>query len=257
MSYFSQRGQGSPIPFASTSSDISLQTLTGTKYDTADGREFVLAQNAGTALAQGKMVQSPAQITNHSNLATSTAAIAATTITVTLGGTAVTANQYQGGFLIINAGTGAGQTLRIQSHPAQTSTSGTVVVTLEDPIQVATLSSDTKSCLRLNSFGSLYGTDYRTSGVVVMPTTNTGQVIGASVYPIAASSATVASYGLLQTKGAAAILNDATTGIGLDVMPSSNTAGAVMTYVVATNTRVGTAVQAGVTTEYRIVNLQL
>lgn len=257
MSYFSQRGQGGPIPFAGTSSDISLQTMTGTKFDTADGREFVLVQNAGTALAQGKLAQGPAQITNHSNLTSTTTAVGDKTITVTLGGTLVTANQYAGGYLITNAGTGAGQSLKIASHPAQSTTTGTVVVTLEDPIQVATLASDTKSCLRLNPFGSLYGTDYRTSGVVVSPTTLTGQIIGVSTYPIAASSATVASYGLLQSRGVAAVLNDATTAIGLDVMPSSNTPGAVMTYVVATSSRVGSSTQAGVTTEYRQVNIQL
>lgn len=256
MSYFSQRGATGPIPFAGTSTDASLATLTGSKFDTTDGREFALVQNAGTALVQGKLVQGPAQITNHSNLTTSTAAVGDKTITVTSGGTLITANQYAGGYLITNAGTGIGQTLRIASHPSATS-SGTCLITLEDPIQVATSVSDTKSCLRLNSYGSSNGTDVRTSGVIVCPTTLTGQVIGASVYPIAASSSTVPTYGLIQTKGPAAVINDANTGIGVDVMPSSNTAGSVMTYVVATSSRVGSSVQAGVTTEARIVNLQL
>lgn len=256
MSSFTQRGATGPIPFAGTSTDASLVTLTGSKFDTSDGREFVLVQNAGTALAQGKLVQGPAQITNHSNLTTSTAAVGDTTITITSGGTLITANQYAGGYLITNAGTGAGQTLKIASHPSATS-SGTCVITLEDPVQVATAVADTKSCLRLNPYGSSNGTDVRTSGVVVCPTTLTGQVIGVSTYPIAASTSTVATYGLIQSRGVTAVLNDANTGIGVDVMPSSNTAGAVMTYVVATSSRVGSSVQAGVTTEYRQVNLQL
>lgn len=257
MSYFAQRGQAGPVPFAGTSTDGSLVTMVGTKFDTSDGREFVLVQNAGTALAQGKLVQGPAQITNHQNLASTTQAVGDTTITVTLGGTLVTANQYAGGFLIINAGTGAGQTLKIASHPAQATTTGTVLVTLEDPIQVATLASDTKSSLRLNPYGAPNGTDVRTSGVIVCPTTLTGQVIGISNYPIAASTSTLATYGLIQSRGLTACLNDATTAIGLDVMPSTNTAGAVMTYVVATSSRVGTSTQAGVTTEYRNITLQL
>lgn len=257
MSFFSQKGQGAPIGFGSTSTDSSLATLTGSKYDTADGREFVLVQNGGTALVAGKLVQGPAQIgTNHTNLATSTAAIGAYTVTVTMGGTLATVNQYQGGYVVFNAGTGAGQTLRIASHPAATS-SGTCVLTLEDPIKVATLSSDTKSTLVLNPYGSQYGTDVSTSGVVVCPTTLTGRVIGVSVTPIAASTATVASYGYIQTKGVVACLNDANTAIGLDLMPSTNTAGAVATYVVATSSRVGTSTVAGVTTEYRPIMIQL
>ncbi len=257
MSYFSQRGATGPIPYAGTSTDASLASLVGSKFETSDGREFVLVQNAGTALVQGKMVQGPAQITNHSNLTTTTAAVGATTVTVTLGGTLVTANQYAGGYFIVNAGTGIGQQLKIASHPAQSSSSGTVVITLEDPIQVATLASDTKSCLRMNPFGSSNGTDVRTDGVIVCPTTVSGQVLGVAAYPIAASTSTVPTYGLVQSKGIANVLNDASTTIGVGVMPSSNTAGAVMTYVVATSTLLGFSVQAGVTTEARQVQLNI
>lgn len=256
MSYFSQPGATGPIPYAGTSTDTSLVTLTGSKYVTSDGREFVLVQNAGTALVQGQLVQGPAQITNHSNLTTSTAAVGATTITVTAGGTLITANQYAGGFLIINAGTGIGQQLRIASHPSATS-SGTCVITLEDPLQVATATASTKSCLRLNAFGSSNGTDVRTSGVIVCPVTVSGQVVGVAAYPIAASTSTVPTYGLVQSKGIANVVNDANTNIGVGVMPSSNTAGSVMTYVVATSTLVGFSVQAGVTTEARQVQINI
>lgn len=228
----------------------------GSKWDTSDGREFVLVQNAGTALVSGNLIQGPAAIANHKNMATTTAAIGATTITVTLGNTLATANQYQGGYLVINAGTGIGQTLKVQGHPAAAALA-TCVITLEDAFQVATLASDSKATLVLNPYGSSNGTDYRTSGVVVCPTGLTGQVIGVTVLPIAATSTTVLSYGFIQTKGIVGCLNDATTAIGLDLMPSTNTAGAVMTYVVATATRVGTATVAGVTTEVRPITIQL
>lgn len=257
MSAFTQRGATGPVPYAGTSTDGSLVTLTGSKFDTSDGREFVLIQNAGTALVQGQLAQGPAQITNHSNLTTTTVAVGATTVTVTLGGTAVTANQYAGGYIIFNAGTGIGQQLKIASHPAQSSGSGTVVITLEDPIQVATATASTKSCLRLNPFGSGNGTDVRTSGVIVCPVTVSGQVVGVSTYPIAASTSTVPTYGLVQSKGVCNVVNDANTTIGVGVMPSSNTAGSVMTYVVATSTLVGFSIQAGVTTEARQVQLNI
>lgn len=258
MSIFTQRGQGAPMAYASTSTDASLATLTGSKYDTADGRTFALIQNAGVALVSGVLIQGPVAIgANHTGLTLSTAVIGATQITATLGGTAVTANQYQGGFLVISAGTGIGQTLQILSHPAQASTSGTVVLTLADPLKVATLTSDSKGTLVLPQFGSANGVDVRTSGCVISPTTATGPTVGVTVSPIAASTTTVPSYGYIQTWGAVACLNDANTAIGLDVMPSSGTAGAVVTYVVATRNRVGTSTVAGETTKAQLINLQL
>lgn len=258
MSYFSQRGATGPIPFASTSTDQSLQTMVGSIFDTSDGRTFVLVQNAGTALAQGKVVQGPAAIGNHQSLVTSTAAVGDTTITVTLGGTLVTANQYAGGYLTFSEGTGLGQTLKIASHPAQSTTTGTVLLTLEDPIQVATATASTKSFLSMNPYGSLNGTDFRTDGVVVCPTTLTGQVLGVSTYPIAASTATVPTYGLIQTHGLCNTLNRANTTIGLNLgTSSSTTAGALETYAVATNSLVGQATVAGTDGKYAPVFLML
>lgn len=241
-----------------TSSDVSLVTQVGQPFQTADGKVVVLVQNGGTALVAGRLIQSPASIgANHTGLTLSTAAIGATQITATLGGTAVTANQYQGGYLVISAGTGAGQTLRIASHPAQSSTSGTVVLTLEAPLSVATLTADSKGSLTLPQYGSRNGTDFTTFGVVVCPTTATGQVIGATIYPIPASTATIASYGWIVKNGSVGILNQGSTAIGLDVMPSASVAGAVCTYVVATRSRIGTATVAGEDTKCQIVTLQL
>jgi hypothetical protein len=240
-----------------TSTDTSLATLVGAKFKSADGREFALVQNAGVALTAGKLVQGPVSIgANHTGLTCATAAIGATQITVTLGGTLATANQYQGGFAVVSAGTGIGQTLRIASHPAGTS-SGTVVLTLEDPLSVATAVADSKVSLTLNPYGSANGTDVRTSGVVISPTTATGPTIGVTITPIPASTTTVPTYGFIQTKGFVACLNDSATAIGLDVMPSSAVAGAVLTYVVATRNRVGTATVAGENTKAQIINLQL
>lgn len=242
-----------------TSTDQSLASLVGVKFTSDNNREFVLVQNGGTALVAGNLIQGPVTIgANHTGLAVvSNAAIGATTITVTLGGTAVTANQYQGGYAVISAGTGIGQTLKIASHPAQTSTSGNVVLTLEDPLSVAITSSTSKVSLTLNQYGSSNGADVRTSGVVVSPTASTGTTIGVTVYPIPASTTTVPSYGFIQTKGAVACLNDSATAVGLDVMPSSSVAGAVVTYVVATRNRVGTSTVAGENTKAQLININL
>jgi hypothetical protein len=243
---------------AVSSNDAAIATLVGAEFKSADGRTFALVQNGASAIASGLMVQSPASIgANHTGLTCATAAIGATQITVTLGGTAVTANQYAGGYAVVSAGTGIGQTLRIASHPAQATTSGTVVLTLEDPLSVATAVSDSKVSLTLPQYGSANGTIVSTHGVIVNPTVATGRTIGATIYPLAASSSTVPSYGFIQTKGAVAVLNDSGTAIGLDVMPSSSVAGAVLTYVVATRNRVGTSTVAGENGKAQIITLQL
>jgi len=240
-----------------TSSDFSLVTQVGQPFQTADGKIVVLVQNGGTALVSGVLVQSPASIgSTHTGLTVATAAIGATQITVTAGGTLITANQYQGGTIVISAGTGIGQTLKIASHPAATS-SGTCVLTLEEPLSVATLVSDSKGSLTLPQYGSRNGTNFTTSGVVVCPTVATGAVIGATIYPIPASTATTASYGWIVKNGFVGVLNDSGTAIGLDVMPSGSVAGAVVSYVVATRSRVGTSTVAGENGKVQGITLQL
>lgn len=242
-----------------TSNDASLATQVGQRFNSADYREFVLVQNGTVALTAGKLIQGPVNIgANHTNLTpTANAAIGATSIGLTSGGTVVTANQYQGGFAIINVGTGIGQTMRIQSNTAATA-SGTFTITLEDFLSVAIVASgDSKVTLTLNPYGSQFGTALGTSGVVISPTASTGPTIGVTLYPIPATSSTVLSYGFIQCKGFVGCLNDSTTAVGLDLMPSSSVAGAVVTYVVATRNRIGTSTVAGVTTEVRGINIQL
>ncbi len=267
MSRLTQRGATGPIELFNVSTDASIATLVGAKFDSADGREFALVQNAGTALVSGTLIMGPKPLANHQDCAT-TAFVAQSangnvpaSVTVTLGNTLVTANQYAQGYLIVNSGTGIGQTLKIKSHPAAAGLAA-VVITLEDNPGVALVAANSKVCLRLNPNGTQNGTDFRTSGVIVTDhSAPTGQILGVALYPIAATSTSVLSYGLIQTRGLVACLNDATTTVGasggLDVMPSSNTDGAVMTYVVATGSRVGTSTQTGVTTEARQITLQL
>lgn len=240
-----------------TTNDLAVGTEVGQKFQTADGKTVVLVQNGATALVSGRLIQSPASIgANHTGLTLSTAAIGATAITVTSGGTLMTANMYAGGTMIVSAGTGAGQTLKVVSHPAATA-SGTTILQLEEPLSVATLTSDSKGSLTLPQWGSRNGTDFSTLGVIVCPTTATGAVIGATIYPIPASTATVCTYGWIVTNGFVGILNGANTSIGLDVMPGGSVAGSVVTYVVATRSRVGTATVAGEDTKVQGVNLQL
>ena len=204
-----------------------------------NGRTFRYVKAGGTALVPGKLQQGPAVVANHQNIACAVAAIGATSVTVTLGATAATANQYAGGTLVINDVDGEGYTYRIASHPAAGS-SETLVLTLDDPILVA-LTASSEACL----FPNLY------NGVVVNPTTPTNAPVGVAVKAITASY-----YGWIQTHGPVSCLNDSATAVGLGIAPSQAVAGAVKT-MAATLSQVGYALQAGVDTEYRTVFLTI
>lgn len=252
MSRITQRGATGPIALVAngtfqSSTDSSLGTLLGSRWDLSDGREVRLGQAAaGTTVVPGKMYQSAAVIADHQNLdVTAYQAYSANgnvpaKVTATLGGTAVTANQYRGGFLIVNDNNGEGQTLKIASHPAADA-SASLAITLEDgPTTAITAASEV----------SLMPADG--SGIIIMPTTATGAVFGASMYNIAAGA-----YGFFVTKGIQAVLNaDAALTIGSAVSCSNATAGAVENGVIAQGF-VGTAAYTGVDTEYRAVFLNL
>lgn len=255
--------------------DLEFNTLVGSEWITSDGREFVLVQNGGTALAAGKLVQSVPNTANHIGLVTvSFTAYSANGNTpasavLTCGGTGVLPNEYAGGFAIVSTLTGAGQTLKIASNTGQKATTGNTTVTFENPDGQNMTALDATSTVSLfrNPYGSATGgtassgaVNFSTNGVVVCPTTITGSIIGASVYVIPASTSTFSSYGYIQKRGTAAILNHTGTTIGLNLGNSvANTpvAGAVETYSAAANTLVGYAVQAGTDTNYNLVYLTL
>lgn len=269
MSRLTQKGATAPLNLFQASTDLSLDTLVGAKFDSSDGREFVLVQNAGVALDDGVVIQGPAAIANTGGLSPATtgttgysasypiaAAIGGTQIQLATGATAVLANQFQGGFINVVEGTGLGQTLKIQSNTAASSTSA-VVITVEDAFTVAT-GTTSRFTLTLNPWGSRFGTDFSTNGVIVSPaTTLTGQVVGVSLYPIVASTATVAQFGFIQTRGPAACLGSSTVALGLDVCVPSGTAGAHTTYVVATGPRIGTTLVASASTKYNMINVDI
>lgn len=269
MSRITQKGATSPLGLFQTSTDLSLGTLVGSRFDLSDGREVVLVQNAGTALGAGVTVQGPAAQANAVGLSPATSGttgysatypiagtVGGTQIQIATGATAVLANRFQGGYLTVVEGTGLGQTLKISSNSAASTTSA-CVITLEDAFTVAT-STDSRFTLTINPYGSHFGTDYTTDGVIISPaTTLTGTIVGVSFYPIPASTASVASFGFLVTKGPTAVLGSSTVALGIDVGLPSGTAGAVLAYAVATGPKLGTAMVATASAKYNLVNVKL
>jgi hypothetical protein len=212
----------------------------GTLAIMADGRKFRYAKAGAAALAMGKIQQGPAIVANHQNIAVAAAAaIGAEQVTVTLGATAATADQYKEGYLIVNDATGEGQTLKIKSHPAADS-SGSLVIKLEDAVKVA-LTTSSEVCLIPNPW----------NGVIIYPTTSTLAPAGVAPFAVAAGK-----YCWLQTGGPCSALADGAIAVMSGIAVPAAVAGAVK-IMAATLSQVGYALQAGVDTEYRAVHLTI
>lgn len=225
--------------------DLTLNTATaqatvGSCATTPDGRRFRYCKAGGTALVPGKLQQAPAEVTNHQNLVPAAAAIGATSVTVTLGATAATANQYAGGYLVVTITPGQGYQYLIKSHPAADA-SATLTLTLEDPIQVA---------LTTASNVDLIANPY--NGVIVNPTTASSCPVGVAVYPITAEY-----YGWIQTGGVANILVDDQTAVVGTLLSASNQAAGAVEPFTGVQAPVGYAVTGGATTDYVAVKLIL
>jgi len=208
---------------------------------TADGKKYRYAQAGGTALAAGKLAVTATQVANHEDMAVaSAAAVGAKTVTVTLGATEATANQYTCGYLVINNEAGEGIAYRIASHPAAES-AASLVVTLEDKagVQVA-LTTSSKASLVKNKY----------SDVVISASDQLDVPVGIPNVEI-----TTEYYGWLQVGGACSALADETLAIGASLTIGDSTGGAVGTADASGEPIVGHAFQAGVDTEYRLVDL--
>lgn len=202
----------------------------GAKAYTGDGREYRFVLAGGTTLVPGALQQNAAEATGLENLAVVAAAIGATSITTTSTAT-VAVNALAGGYAMITTSAGAGYQYKIKSNTA--ASSAVFTVQLEDPILVALTTGS-----RVDFIANPY------SGVIINPASASGAPIGVAVYPV-----TNAQYGWIQVAGVANILSDAGTAVGLAVVASNATAGAVET-LTSTQAPVATAVTGVSTTEY-------
>ena len=195
-------------------------------YDQFGNKYRYVQQNASTPAVLGT-VQAPAAFdTNYTNMAVPSAAPLITTgtnkfpntkIPVTLGGTAVTANQFENGTLVINAGTGIGQQFTIKSHDVQASTSGLCNFVAYEPLSVA-LDTTSKVTILTNQY----------KNVVVAPASSAGNPLGVALNTIPAKY-----FGWLGTHGVFGARSDATGthSAGLAMGVSAGTSGDVTLWV--------------------------
>lgn len=270
MANITQRGATGPLPFRAggqyqsanaltstpgaygTSVYTDVAQLVGTRWDLNDGREVILVSTeASTQASPGLLYQDSPLKASYANLAVSAFTAYSTIsnveaqVTVTLvNGGSVTANQYAGGYAVINDGgqsIGQGQTLRIASHLANSTSGGNLVLNLEESPNTALTTSSKVTLLAPHG-----------SAVVVQPTTPTNVPVGIALYPIPAGQ-----FGFLTAKGLCSARCDATVaGVGLGIAPSQTTAGDI-TASFATSANIGTAAYTAISAKSYPVFLNL
>lgn len=225
-----------------TQGGVYLGQLAGT----ADGRTWRYGKNGtggGTALIPGNLQQVATAVANHVNRTGVTYAAGTGVVTFAVGATAVTADQYRGGYLVVNAGTGAGQSLLIRGN-TKAGSAGSPTVYLKDTIITATLVSDSKFSLHPHPY----------SACIINAST-----LGAGAAGVPIVSIPDGSLGWFQTGGVASVLSDAgAAAIGAPITYSDDTAGAVgPAETDAAGAALGYALILGVSAEYRPVFLTI
>lgn len=217
----------------------------------SNGKAFRLVKAGGSALVVGNTLQSSANatITDFDGLSVATAAAAGVSqLTLTLSGTGVTANLFDGGSLVIATSSTAvaniGEEYTIVGHTVASS-SASCTFYLDRPLRLAVTTATTTVSIRRSPF----------SGVIQSTgTTATGTPVGVAIYEIPS-----AAYGWIQSGGVAGVLSDGSTfAVGSAVGPSVAAAGACGVIVAATaRTFIGNSMSAASSTHAISVDMKL
>lgn len=222
--------------------DSTRNTVLGQPGVTSDGRKFRYAGFNGT-VTPGQLLATPAPVANHQNCApAANFPIGTQDISVTLGATAATKDQYAGGTLFLNDGVGAGQDFRIIGNTAGAS-SGTIIVRIETGLNTAITSASSKISLVASKYSGLTA-----SATVAL--TRVG---------VANAPATAGQFGWIQTGGDTAVLIDGSLVAIADPVIPGSVAGSVagIGTVAATDQVVGIARAAAADTKYGIIDLSI
>jgi len=187
-----------------------LGSLAVDKY----GDRYRYVQAGAVALATGHLLQEAAEDTQFRSMAVAeAAAIGATSVEVTLGSTATTANMFEEGELVVESSTGLGQYRRVKRHDVASGAAQCTFV-LDAPLKVA-LTTSSQVSVRKNAY----------DGVIDYPTTPTGGPVGIAQYAM-----TIAYFGWVKSGGNCVALFDTGANAAADesgIIPSRDVAGSV------------------------------
>jgi len=225
------------IAYTGTRKEYAL----GSRGVTEGGAIYRYARAGAVALAPGKLTVASTIVANHENIAVAAAAAAgASEVTVTLGATEATLNQYADGYLVVNDAAGEGTAYRISGHPAADA-SASLTVKLSDDVRVA-LTTSSEVTLLANEFAD----------IVISAADQADKAAGIPNNTIPAGE-----FGWVQTQGVCSALADEALAIGSTCTIGSSVAGALEVADLIGEQAVAVAIQAGVDTEYRAVSLIL
>lgn len=216
----------------------------GTQLILEDGRKYRWGQqNATTAAVAGDLQQAAVATTGHVLQTPTAAAVGDGSIVTATTTTAIVADEYKGGVLAVELGTGFGYTYSIKTHPA-VAANGSFTVPIRETVQVAIpATANTVSLIR-----------NRHKLVVVYPTAPTGTPVGVAIKPVV-----VSGFGWYATRGLATCTTQGTVIVGNVAIPSGTTAGSVSPQAAATYVQpfVGTVAHVATTTNKSLIDLQL
>lgn len=206
---------GTKIYQPAFSSATTAQHQIGEQAETADGRKYRYVLAGASALVVGDCIQSRIEDVDHDDVTVRATEIGATALLITTGssGGALDANEYAGGYAVVDTTPGLGYLYRISRHAAiSASTDGELILEACDAVQVA---------LTASSKVTLVASPY--SKVIQSPvTTNSGTPLGGAIYPIGATE-----YGWIQSGGPGAALIAGTPAVGQPVTNTASAAGAL------------------------------
>ena len=215
----------------------------GTLLVLQDGRWFRYGLNGGVAQTAGKVVQAEAPGGNFDDIAIPSAvAVGAVAISVTNGGTDITANMFNEGYMVVEDDAGEGHVYQMGAHAAiANTTAGTLNLAPGNSVQVAFTTATTVLLVK-----------HGFKEYIIQPSPPTALPIG--VTPTAQALTT---YGWVQTKGPAAVLTDGTVVIGQKVVSSASVDGAVIAATDDLIATVGFVAEVAVTTEHSFIYLKM
>src|SRR3990167_304701 len=209
-----------------------------------DGRKFRYASAGAVALAVANLQQAPIPVANHVLQTAAAAAVGATSVALTLGATAATANQYHNGYLVVDlaTNTGFGYTYGID-HPPAVASAGVFTVPLKSTVQVAISTAANSISLVPNTY----------QGVILAVATNpTATIAGVSVRVIP-----IGDFGWVQTRGACMCLTTGTLVIGEKVFASTTTGAVIAEAAFSVEQTVGFVLRVATTTDYSTIDIRI
>ena len=207
-----------------------------------NGKVFYYAEAGATALAPGKLMQSPVPAADHTGLAVTSVAAGQKSLTLTNGAsTAFTKNQYRNGELWVDSGTSVGHGYSIKGNAAAGVNATCVFTLYEELVELLVNATDTIS-LACNPYAN----------IIICPSVPTALLLG--VTPV---DVTGDYFFWLQTWGLCPVLTTDTVVIGNTVSVADDDDGAVQASDDMVEQVVGTVVRVEADTEYSLVYLRL